>query len=141
MFHVPRQRKSWSLALPRHEKTHTHARTHARAPFLYAHSSLPRCRRAGRALGSLARCSRGGCVSRGSMRDQWLALTNSQRTPLISRLRDQNLREREEKWGKKLRRRADLHVYARVRTPLRKSPCARQRIIFSVGSSQDNIDL
>lgn len=31
------------------------------------------------------------------MRDQWLALTNSQRAPLISRLRDQNPREREER--------------------------------------------
>lgn len=51
----------------------------------------------GRALGSLVRCSRGGCVSRGSMWDQWLSLTNSQRAPLISRLRDQNLREREER--------------------------------------------
>lgn len=107
---------------PRHEKTHTHTHTLSRARLSFTRTrSLPRCRRAGRALGSLTRCSRGGCVSRGSMRDQWLALTNSQRTPLISRLRDQNLREREEKWGKKLRRRADLHAHARVRTPLRKS--------------------
>lgn len=100
LFHVPRQRKSSSLALPApvEKYTRARARTHRhRSISLLCFLSPSLSWRAGGAFGSLARCSRGGCVSRGSMRDQWLALTNSQRAPLISRLRDQNLREREEK--------------------------------------------
>lgn len=101
LFHVPRQRKSSSLDLPEPVKKYTHTHNLHLLPLLFfslcLSFSLSLLWRAGGALGSLARCSRGGCVSRGSMRDQWLALTNSQRAPLISRLRDQNLREREEK--------------------------------------------
>lgn len=119
LFHVLRQRKSSSLVLPAPEKnihTHTHSPPFA-LPLSLRSLFLPM---RGRALGSLVRCSRGGCVSRGSMWDQWLALTNSQRAPLISRLRDQNLREREErgeeKEEKKLRRRADLKLHSHRET-------------------------
>lgn len=78
----------------------------------------------GRALGSLVRCSRGGCVSRGSMWDQWLSLTNSQRAPLISRLRDQNLREREGREGKRGKRKRKMRADLKLHTNARAAPRA-----------------
>ena len=151
MFHVPRQRKSLSLALPapgvKYTPPRTHGCTHAHTLPPFAFSFSPACSLSlptrERALGSLVRCSRGGCVSRGSMRDQWLALTNSQRAPLISWLRDQNLRERGERGGRKRKRNcagertfthqeAHIHrdIFTRTHTDARTHAVCRSTLIY-----------
>lgn len=94
----PAAKKKLELGSARASEKYTHTSPPLKLFFSPRSLSLPT---RGRALGSLGRCSRGGCVSRGSMRDQWLSLTNSQRAPLISPLRDQNLRERKERGEEK----------------------------------------
>ena len=116
----------------------THGCTHAHTLPPFAFSFSPACSLSlptrERALGSLVRCSRGGCVSRGSMGDQWLALTNSQRAPLISWLRDQNLRERGERGGRNRKRNCagertfthlEAHIHRDIHTRTRTHTRAR----------------